>query len=251
MLNPNTRVAVCCYDGDQTQVIHNLGLYLHHECPLVVLSPEDSKAEIRYPGIENRYGGKRAYIGQDSLDRQRRHLELLLEFPEDHFLIHDSDSLCLDPKIPAYLYAEPDLVWSNLVIDAIPEHQAYFPEGWPHIALQPPYFLSRKTITAMLAVAESIVASPCMPFIDFYMVQLTCTAGLPWRRFENCVSCPISAQIGKKMSQAQREIYDTGFKIGLEHVRKGANMVHSVKDPVSANALVAEYKRYLARGGKA
>src|SRR5258708_5855871 len=119
-MNKNTRVAVCCYAGDQHQVIESLGMYLHHACPVVILSPEDSKAEINYPGVVNRFGGKRAYIGQDSLDRQAEHLRLLLEFPENHFLIHDSDSVSLDPKIPDYLYEQPDVVWSNQVTDAIP-----------------------------------------------------------------------------------------------------------------------------------
>ena len=251
-MNEDTRVAVCCYEGDQHQVIHSLGMYLHHECPLVVLSPEDSKAEIRYPGVENRYGGKRAYIGQDSLDRQREHLKILLTFPENHFLIHDSDSVSLDPKIPDYLYAEPDLVWSNQVFDDIPEHQATFPEGWPHVAFQPPYFLSRKTIEAMLAVAEGITASPMMPFIDYYMVQLTATAGLPWKRFLDCVSCPIAIDpvTHPRPTDHELSVYSNGFKIAMDHVRhKGANILHSVKDHRAVQALAEAHRAYLADHG--
>src|ERR1035437_3832925 len=187
-MNENTRIVICCFAGDQVQVIRALGNYLQHGCPVVVLSPEDSKAEIRYPGIENRFAGKRAYIGQESLDRQRLHLQELLTFPEKFFLIHDSDSICLSPELPRCLYDEPDLVWSNLVNDDIPEHQVTFPVGWPHVAFQPPYFLSRGTIEKMLAVADRIVANPMLPFIDFYMVQLTVEAGLSYRRFPHCVS---------------------------------------------------------------
>lgn len=192
-MNEDTRIAACCYAGDQHQVIKFLGQYLHHGCPFVVLSPEDSKAEIRYPGVENRFGGFREYIGPRSLARQRRHLELLLEFPEKYFLINDADSVCLSPKLPDYLYEEPDHVWSNLVQDGIPEHQPAYPEGFPHIAFQPPYFLSRKTIEGLLKVAGEITANPTMPFIDHYMVQLTLKAGWSYRSFRDGISCPISS----------------------------------------------------------
>ena len=188
-MNENTRIVACCYAGDQCQVIRALGAYLHHQCPFVVLSPEDSPAEIRYPGVENRFAGKVAYIGQDSLDRQREHLKLLLTFPEEFFLVHDADSVCLSPELPAYLYREPDILWSNLVNDDIPEHQAAYPEGFPHIAMQPPYFMSRKTIEGLLAVAEGIVANPTMPFIDHYFPQLAVKAGWAYRGFPDGASC--------------------------------------------------------------
>jgi hypothetical protein len=223
-------------------------MHLHHECPLVILSPNDAKADIRYPGVENRYAGKRAYIGQASLDRQREHLKILLEYPENHFLINDADSFCLDAKLPDYLYAEPDVVWSNQVTDGIPEHQATFPEGWPHVAFQPPYFLSRKTIEAMLAVADQVTASPVMPFIDYYMVQLTMTAGLPWKRFEKCVSCCISHDPVTKpiLTPQEQSVYSGGFQIGRQHVQNGANFIHSVKDYKTAQILVEDHKLYLA-----
>jgi len=215
-MNDNTRIAICCYAGDQHQVIKALGLYLHHRCPVVVLSPEDSKAEIRYPGIENRFGGKRAYTGQESLDRQRKHLEILLTFPEQWFLIHDADSICLSPKLPDYLYTVPDRVWSNLVIDPIPEHQPAYPKGWPHVALQPPYFLSRKGIKALLAVAGGITANPVMPFIDHYWVQLVLAANYPFEGFPDGASCGTD--------------HPEGLKCMSELVRgSGKIFVHSIK----------------------
>lgn len=236
-MNSDTRVAICAYAGDQHQVIKSLGVYLHHKCPVVVLSPEDSKAEIRYPGIENRFAGKRAYIGQDSLDRQRLHLQLLLTFPENHFLVHDADSMCLSPEIPAYLYREPDVVWSNLVNDDIPEHLPEFAtrDNWPHVAFQPPYFLSRKTIQKMLSVADhpGVKASPIMPFIDFYFVQLTMTAGLPYRRFTHCVSCSDHPSL-------------LGTEIMSKQVREdGAVFIHSVKRPEVYQRLLRDRNEYL------
>jgi hypothetical protein len=233
-MNPDTRIAVCCYEGDQHQVRNNLNVYLHHGCPVTVLSPEDSPVDSStilmsvFPDIDCRFGGKRAYIGQTSLDRERRHLEILLEYPENHFLIHDADSVCLDPVIPQYLYDEPDIVWSNQVDDAIPQHQASFPEGWPHVAFQPPYFLSRKTIGRMLAVADDprCVASPMMPFIDYYMVQLTMVAGLPWRRFMDCLS------------------YSIRYPVRGPAAIPGAVMVHSVRDPRAVQMLLEMRKAH-------
>jgi hypothetical protein len=232
-MNPDTRIVVCCYAGEAHQF--GLDIYLHHECPVLILSPEDSPVTVNLPNVYYRFGGKRAYIGQDSLDRQRRHLEILLEYPQNHFLIHDADSVCLDPVIPQYLYDEPDIVWSNQVDDAMPEHQATFLEGWPHVAFQPPYFLSRKTIEAMLAVANDprCAASPMMPFIDYYMVQLTMVAGLPWRRFMNCLSCRITYPIRGKDAAAA--------------LRGDAVMVHSVKDPRTVRGLLEARKNFLTR----
>lgn len=245
-LNPDTRIAICCYAGDAHQMF--LPLYTHHECPVTILSPDDSRAVIEEPGVECRFGGKRAYIGQDSLDRQVEHLKILLGYPENHFMIHDSDSVCLDPKLPDYLYAEPDIVWSNQVFDNIPEHQGHFPSDWPHVAFQPPYFLSRKTIEAMLAVKDHpfCKASPCMPFIDFFMVQLAMVAGLPWRRFPECVSFGICADPLKVSDDRRSQMYARNTAMALNAVRnEGVAIIHSVKDPRVAEDLYVARRQYL------
>ena len=234
-MNKNTRIAVCTYAGDQCQVIRALDNYLQHGCPVVVLSPEDSPAEIRYPGIENRFAGKRAYIGQESLERQRLHMQTLLTFPEEYFLVHDADSVCLSPELPAYLYAEPDVLWSNLVQDDIPEHQAAYPEGFPHIAMQPPYFMSRKMISALVAAAEDIVANPTMPFIDHFFVQMAVKAGVSYRKFPDGASCstdpslPCGEQILANLvrtsghvflhSIKRREVLDRLLQVRQEYLR--------------------------------
>jgi hypothetical protein len=226
----------------------HLPLYTHHECPVTVLSPEDSRAEIDYPGVECRFGGLRAYIGQASLDRQIEHLKILLTYPENHFLIHDSDSVCLDAKLPGYLYAEPDVVWSNQVFDNILEHQPYFPSDWPHVAFQPPYFLSRQTIEKMIAVKDHpfCKASPCMPFIDFFMVQLTMVAGLTWRRFPDCLSFGICADPHKKLDSRQQTMYSRNTLMALNAVRnEGVQIIHSVKDPKIAEDLYVARQQFL------
>lgn len=246
-MNPDTRVAVCCYQGDQHMVEEAMEFHKHHECPVTVLSPIDSPVVIE--GVDCAQGGGVGYIHQVSLDRQAEHLRLLLTYPENHFLINDSDSVVLTPELPAYLYEQPDTVWSNQVFDDIPEHQATFPEGWPHVAFQPPYFLSRKSIEAMLAVKDDprVKATPVMPFIDYYMVQLTMVAGLPWAKFPDSISCPISVDLRKlHVSARDKETYGFGMQIAREAVSRGAVILHSIKNERAIRELIECRKDYLA-----
>lgn len=234
-MNPSTRVAVCCYAGDHPQVSAALELYLHHECPVVIMSPVDAKVETIGDGIESRFGGKRAYVGQDSLDRQREHMKALLEYPENFFLIHDSDSVCLSPQIPEYLYAE-DVLWSNLVVDNIPgrEH-GYYVGGFPRLAFQPPYFVSRKVLERLVAsvAGGNLVANPTLPFIDHYMVQLAVHAGVPWKNFRDGITGPISSD-------------HNSFVAAWNAVQRGAVMIHSVKAPEFWRPLMQARQHYLS-----
>jgi hypothetical protein len=232
-MNEDTRVAVCCYAGDQDQVLSNLGLYLHHKCPVVVLSPDDSRAEM-VPCVETRFGGERCYIGEKAIDRMRKHLEILLTFPETYFLINDADSFCLTPKIPLYIYAKPDILWTNLKDeDMPPQESAFYPEGFPHIAFHPPWFMSRKTIKKLLAVADKITPNPNMLFIDYWLVQLAIEAGLKWRGFPEAISYPT---------------YDLYFRdLAQKAVReRGTTFVHAVKDAKTALSLLIEHHHYAA-----
>ncbi len=247
-MNKDTRIVICCYEGDAHQ-LHMPG-YLQHGCPVTVMSPDDSRAVFDIPGVDCAHAGKRAYIGQESLDRQREHMRLMLTYPENFFLCHDSDSIVLDARLPDYLYDEPDVVWSNQVNDAIPEHQETFLKDWPHVAFQPPYFLSRGAIESMLAVADDprCAASPVMPFIDYYMVQLTMVAGLKWARFRDCLSCPVAADPRKlgTLIPMHVETYAMGWRIALDGISKGANILHSVKDPAAAAYFIEARKSFLA-----
>jgi hypothetical protein len=236
-MNERTRVGICCYAGDQVQVIKSLGAYLQHQCPVVVLSPEDSKAEIRYPGIENRFAGKRAYIGQESLDRQRLHLEALLTFPEDYFLVHDADSVCLSPEIPRYVYEPEVMLWSNVVNDGIAGREGAYPAGYPKIAFQPPYFMSRQTIKKLLTGTEGVRANPVLPFIDHFMLQLAMESECPWKTFRDGVSCPFTT-------------HDPSRQLVFQAVReRGTIFIHSVKDEPGMARLFRERQEYLRTHG--
>lgn len=173
-MNPDTLVAVSAYAGDAHQVSGNIEAYAHHQTPVVIFSPEDSP--VIFPGWDCKQAGKRAYIGQDSLDRQRRYLEILLSYPHKFFLFNDSDSMCLSAEIPRFVYDELDVIWSNEVTEPRPHRSSY-----PKIALQPPYFLSRQGIEKLLSI--NIPAHPITPYIDWYMLALACESGLKHKDF--------------------------------------------------------------------
>src|SRR2546425_10327489 len=103
--NPDTIIIVHCYDGDAAQVKFMMPHYEHHKCPIIIMSPEDAPVVKMGPHI-CRTGGKRAYVGPLSLERQRIHLQIMLEYPGKYFVCHDADSVCLEPQFPSYFYNE-------------------------------------------------------------------------------------------------------------------------------------------------
>jgi hypothetical protein len=244
--NPDTLVVVHCYAGDAEQVVNAMPLFTHHGCPVLVLSPEDAPVEL--DGIECRQAGKAAYIGQDSLDRQRAHLELLLEYPQRWFLLNDADSFCLSPKIPPYLYSAGDTVFSNEATDPRAPHSPY-----PSLALQPPYFVTRSAIEQMLAVADRITADEITPFIDWYMLALVSEAGLPHESFPDGTSLrgwrygevPEAAfgSVPTPTGQVSEGGVD-GVPLMEAAVLAGAVMIHSVKHKDVLERMVAAHAAF-------
>lgn len=221
-MNENTMVVVCGYAGDAHQIRTLMPYYLHHRCPILVLSPSDAaitpsqlpmRKEIGY-----RTGGKRAYIGQLSLDRQIEHFRLMLSMPEQYkyFLANDSDSVVLEPTLPRYLYDEPDTVWANIVSDAMHDAHRAADYPWPHLAFQPPYFFSRNSIRRILEVADLVKADPHTPFIDWCMMAWTVKAGLSYKNFPEGASCSTAPGEGMRV---MTELVD----------RHGRYFIHSVK----------------------
>lgn len=227
-MNSDTRVAICCYAGDAHYVSEMMAVHRAHECPITILSPDDSRAEI--PGVDCRFGGKRAYIGQDCLDRMREHLKILLTYPENYFLIHDSDSICLSPELPAYLYAE-DVLWSNQVINNLPEQQPGFAPDIPHIAFQPPWFMSRKILKRLIEVSEgNTVCNQYLPFIDYWMVEMAVRNDIPWRPLPTALSAALSVSL-------------TDLDNAVDWVHTGMLIfVHSVKGARVARPLMTAYE---------
>lgn len=230
-MNPDTLVAVSCYAGDVGQVTGNIEAYVHHQTPVVIFSPEDSPVDL--PGWDCRHAGKRAYIGQDSLDRQRKYLEILLTYPHKYFLFNDSDSMCLSAEIPRYVYDSPDVVWSNEVVEPRPHASSL-----PKIAMQPPYFLSRALIQRMVGVADRIVIHPITPYIDHYMLQLVCEAGIFHKNF---------LEAGEPWTKVNRMGEPWGESWGEMSGRvryHGRVFVHPVKSSDHLHRLLAHHRAY-------
>lgn len=222
IINPNTLVSVHGYAGDAHQVRNFMLYYHHHKCPVMVLSPEDSRIDEKNcpvrPPVTYRFGGLRAYIGQLSLDRQKKHLEILLETPMDWFLMNDSDSVCLSPEIPKVLYKDENTLWANVVSDGMHDRTGRPDYPFPREACQPPYFCHRKVLEKIVAVADSVPGDIQTPFIDWCMMAWPFKAGVTYRNFPSSwgVSCPSTVDFSLRAMLAAIS-------------RNGAIFIHSIK----------------------
>lgn len=232
-MNPSTIVAVHAYSGDEHQVRYALPQYLHHECPVLVLSPQDAPAHV--PGATNLSAGMRAYEGLTSVDRQRQHIEILLRHEADFFLLHDSDSICLSPELPSYLYDEPDTVFFNgcstdRYLAAVGQSASEF-----SVVAQPPIFCSRTSLEKMYSVANEAaeMLPPYGQLIDWYWIAMATCAGLKARSFPDGVSRPIW------------HIYEAARVYTMVRTR-GVVFVHSVKHPEIFETLVTGRADFLA-----
>jgi hypothetical protein len=235
-MNENTLVTAHGYGGDAHQIKMLLPYMLHHQCPIAVISPTDSPIGALQVSVRRevsfRSAGKRAYIGQDSLDRQKLQMQLLLRhYPQAWFLMNDSDSVCLSPKIPDYVYQDPNIVWSNVVDDSgvhpmaerlknikttFPDQEPVYP--WPQLAFQPPYFMHRSAIEKIVAVADSVRADCRTPFLDWAIMAWTVKAGLAYKGFPDGASCATCPELPGGLETMARLVREEG-KI----------FVHSVK----------------------
>lgn len=259
-MNLDTRIAVCCYAGDAHQVIEMRDLYTHHECPVTILSPTEystapldpifgmgsipnpplGSPRVEISGLDCRSAGKATIVGQDSLDRQAEHLKILLTYPEKFFFVNDSDSFCLSPGLPKYLY-ETDVLWSSMVVDSMAfraglcegpsgePRKKYYPDGFPKLAFQPPYFFSRAVLEKLVAASAVVKINPHLPFIDHYMVQLAVQAGVSWDGFRDGFSAPISS-------------HPAMLPAAIEKVRAGTVILHGAKGSKWSNPLVQAYR---------
>tara|TARA_R110000868_G_scaffold73521_4_gene213201 strand:- start:14005 stop:14730 length:726 start_codon:yes stop_codon:yes gene_type:complete len=231
-MNKNLLVSVHGYAGDREQIDILLPLFEHHQSPIVIVSPEDSPIVGVGPHI-CRFAGKRAYIGQDSWDRQHLQLKLLLEYPQEWFLMNDSDSFVVTPKLPNYLFMDRNAVYSNEVTDfRIPGQTSHgqtwaddYHRGFPLIAMQPPYFCHRQALEKIVNASANMKACPVTPFIDWWFVP-ACTYGkVKHVPFQTGASCETVTPHGiAVMSQRVREY--------------GATFIHSVKTRSAMETIV-------------
>jgi len=215
-------------------------VYAHHGCQIAIFSPEDAPIEnVGHPGVVYYHAGLRGWIGKHTLERQRLFFEGLLRFKQEYFLFNDSDSFCLSPRIPDYLYATPDVFWSNEVLDTNPG-----PSYLPKLALQPPYFFSRKVVTGLLEAAknppvsyyagasgfgELPVPTEC---IDHWSLQVACGSGFNHHTFLTGAS------------------FETGTEHGANEMENlvrhhGRVLIHSVKTNVVLDRLIVAHSDYV------
>lgn len=241
MKTPKVLISVHGYAGDQNQIELLRPLYEHHGLPVVIVSPEDSPITKMGPHI-CRSAGKRAYVGQLSWDRQHEHMKLLLGYDFDWFLMHDSDSVCLEPKLPDYLFQSENTLWANVVDDFRKPGETYITDsgesitwpkdyhaGFPILAAQPPYFCHRRVLEKLVSVGPG-QACPITPFIDWQMIYLSVKAGVEIKNFHGCAaSCETVSSLGRAV---MRECI----------VVRGATFVHAIKSVEARDHVIKAYK---------
>lgn len=251
-MNPNTRISVHCYEGDGHQVRDALQLYLHHMCPVTILSPEDSRVVIDNPGVECRFAGVRGdsvrtvkipcepvariVTGGDTANaRQVAQLKLLLTYPEEWFLMNDADSFCLSPEISPYLYEDTGKIWCGVAHD--PNEAGYraagLPRDFPRFALQPPYFAHRSVIERMVATTPQVNAHE-FPWIDHFMMHMAYLAKVRYQNFTDGYG-------------ADLDRYPENLPPCIRAVRReGKVFIHSAKAPATWGPLVEARAQFLA-----
>lgn len=241
-LNPGLLVSVHCYQGDAKQVKLLMRYYAHHQAQVVVVSPNDSPVG----NIGKHWcitAGEAGYIGTKTWIRQKLQMERLLALPGNFrwFLMNDADSICLAPKLPAYLFEDDNVMWSNLINDfrrpGETSHGVTWPldyhKGFPIWASQPPYVMSRAAMMKIAAQIPNVPEDPITPFIDWVMVAAPTLAGVKLKPFQRGASC------------------GTGTPEGLatitKHVgEKGATFIHAIKHPVALQTVLAARAKWLA-----
>lgn len=236
-MNADVLVVCHCYAGDRQQVLDLLPMYEHHGAPVLIMSPEDSQVHGVGPHI-CRAAGKRAYVGQESWDRQHLQLKMLIEYPQKWFLLNDADSFVMTPTLPDYLFSDDNTVYSNQVEDfrkpgeswqGSPPWPMDYHAGLPLIAMQPPYFLSRAALEKIVAHTEGLQACPITPFIDFWWVPACYAAGVKHKPFWTGASC--------------ETVTPNGVAVMLDCiVNRKASFIHSVKSGAVMKTLVDAYR---------
>lgn len=238
-MNENTGIFVSAYAGDKHQVENNLSCYLQHQCPVIILSPSNAPiTEVSDSRVHCLWMGDAGWAGPQTLVRHRLFLQAMLSFDFQWYLMHDSDSVCLSPELPEYLYAEKRMAWSNEVRD-LNTGTSYLEK----IAVQPPYFFSREVLAALLVAAENppvsyygeLTGDPIPTgCIDHYHWQLTAGSGTPHFNFHSGASWETTSDVGlTEMSRMVRE--------------HGTVLIHQVKSAYALDRLLAERREFLRR----
>jgi hypothetical protein len=228
-VNDDTLVVVHAYSGDVDRVRFMLPKYLHHECPVLLLSPKDAAVRIRRKGVTCRSAGEAGWKGRHTLERQVEHLKLAAAQPQSFFLLHDSDSVCLYGEISGYLYEDAEGVfWSNEGCDSVIRKQegSWTEQDEYNQTLQPPYFFNRVTLEKIIAVADEAI-DLCNPEagIDQFYAEVVRCAGLERKVYPDGIH-----RETRRLNELARVYYMARTY--------GTCMIHSVKTQDALDTLV-------------
>lgn len=156
----------------------NRGMWERHRFPVVTLSPTDEPMQV--PGLVNIPLGLEGYTGHMSLVRWRLMLEWCAEQPFDWFLMHETDSVCLQNDLPCYLFDKNTFFSNEMPENANPPIQGFY-----CIA---PWFFSRDLIKRMVHFIPDLkFTGP--PNGDRWLGQLLEQGGFKHAPFQNGIGC--------------------------------------------------------------
>jgi hypothetical protein len=253
VIRGSTRTVVLAYQGDAKQVVEMLPLWEHHGNPVTILSPADSAVNI--PWVECRNVGEVAHFGPKAQQRHLAQMKLLIdEYPDEYFFINESDSFCVSPRLPDYLYSKPSTFWTNggrdeSTLDGRLEARPR--ERW--FSFQGPWWMPRTIIERMVAAAPLLTYDGRLKWVDLYLSELAFAANVPFRIMPQAICMPIAGSnyLDHELNPKVKGMYADGLRIAKEWVRRdGVNMIHSCKTLEAGNALVAEYTLFQAERAK-
>jgi len=232
-MNEDTLVVVHCYEGDADQTRILLPYFMHHETPVLLLSPEDSPVVIDHPGITCLSAGKKGWKGRHTLRRQVAHWKLALQQPATWFFLNDADSLCLTAKLPEYLYSDPFKLWCNVLC----HENEHLETDRPN--LNPPYFMHRDVLQFLVANADLLEERPEPPKDDmgfgveaidgFYTYLVINELNIPYENYPDGSTT-----------------WPRGYGDMIEQVRNhGARILHGVKNSTHLNLAQFGYNGWL------
>lgn len=235
-MRDDTLVVVHCYEGDKAMVEGFMPVWTHHNHPVLLLSPEDAPVNISIPDwqVSSASAGERGWKGPQTIRRQMAHWRLALEHPSQAqwFFLNDADSMCLSAEIPRYVYADPFKLWCNVLCHEN-EHRLD-----DHPNLNPPYFMSRDVLQAILDKAEAMVDEiPQDAFLEphdwgqaidgFYTHVVSDELGIPYGDFPDGITT-----------------WPRGRPDLLKYTERGAVFIHGVKTGIDLNLLLLNHKAW-------
>lgn len=217
-----TLVLVQAFAPYRDMVIRHLPFWRRHGCRVVVSSPRNSFCDV--PGVECVAHGTEGHVGPGSLDRWKETMLWLAGQDHSFFLMHESDSICLEDEIPLRYYTQSDTFFSNEAADnAVPPVQQVFCVA--------PWFFSH-TVLQRFNRAFETVAYRAPYHGDRWVGQVLEEGGIPHRPFSPGITCGTLRIDSRDLLQV------------CDAVVRGVIMVHGIK---TASVLKAVLRAHAAR----